>query len=71
MNINEEPVEAFVAMHVADGENMYTQADEGDDEHHHQRKLIDLIAPLDLQLRQMTGGLAERRLRRAAGQELE
>ena len=58
-------------MHVADGENMYTQADEGDDEHHHQRKLIDLIAPLDLQFCKLAGGLAERRMRRAAGQKLE
>ena len=50
IQVGEEPVEARVAVHVAGGEDVYPEADERDDEHHHERQLVDLVAPLDIEV---------------------
>src|SRR5262249_53115984 len=47
VQVGEEAIEAEIAFHIAGGEDVNQEADKGDDEHHHQRELVDLVAPLD------------------------
>ena len=64
VQIGEEAVEAAFLPHVADGINVDEEADAGDDQQHHQRKLVELEGEVDLEISSAHPGCE--RLRRAA-----